>query len=51
MLPSPPPLVSRIHEGLILSNRNTRTLLDKLVRVALFDRQTVEVRGPGHEQE
>jgi hypothetical protein len=26
------PLVSRIHEGLVFSNRDSRTLLDKLLR-------------------
>ena len=29
------PLVSRIHEGLVFSNRDTRTLLDKLVALLL----------------
>jgi len=27
------PLVSRIHEGLVLSNRDTRTLMDKMIRM------------------
>lgn len=30
------PLISRIHEGLVLSNRDTKTLLDKLVALVLW---------------
>ena len=48
------PLVSRIHEGLVFSNRDTRTLLDKLsallcsiAKLWQYEGQSTSVGGSG----